>query len=115
MMECKLINGDYVPDGLGGIQRVSGAQALLQRVLFRLTARRGQLPMLPTLGSRLYLLGRETPSQRLSAARQYVAEALVEEEVSISDVSLSEAQDGRIRVTVYLDYQGTDLAVTLTT
>lgn len=114
-MECKLINGDYVPDGLGGIQRVSGAQALLQRVLFRLTARRGQLPMLPTLGSRLYLLGRETPSQRLSAARQYVAEALAEEEISISDVALSEAQGGHIQVTVYLDYQGTDLAVTLTT
>lgn len=114
-MECKLINGDYVPDGLGGIQRVSDAQALLQRVLFRLTARRGQLPMLPTLGSRLYLLGREAPSQRLSAARQYVAEALAEEEVSISDVALSEAQGGHIQVTVYLDYQGTDLAVTLTT
>lgn len=114
-MECKLINGDYVPDGLGGIQRVSGAQALLQRVLFRLTARRGQLPMLPTLGSRLYLLGREAPSQRLSAARQYVAEALADEEVSISDVTLSEAQDGHIQVTVYLDYQGTDLTVTLTT
>lgn len=114
-MECKLINGDYVPDGLGGIQRVSGAQALLQRVLFRLTARRGQLPMLPTLGSRLYLLGREAPSQRLSAARQYVAEALAEEEISISDVALSEAQGGHIQVTVYLDYQGTDLAVTLTT
>lgn len=114
-MECKLINGDYVPDGLGGIQRSSGAEAVLQRVLFRLTARRGRLPMLPTLGSRLYLLGREATSQRLSAARQYAAEALAEEEVSISDVALSHAQDGRIQVTVHLDYRGTDLAVTLTT
>lgn len=114
-MEIKLINGDYVPDGLGGIQRSSGADALLQRVLFRLTARRGQFPMLPDLGSRLYLLGKEVPSQRSSAAKQYVTEALAEEEVSITDVQLSPFLDGRMEVTVLLDYQGTDLAVTLTT
>ena len=40
-METKLLNGDYVPDGLGGVARCQGADALLERVLFRLTARRG--------------------------------------------------------------------------
>lgn len=114
-MEIKLINGDYVPDGLGGIQRSSRADALLQRVLFRLTARRGQFPPLPALGSRLYLLGKESPSQRLSAARQYAAEALAEEDVTITDVLLSPAQDDHISITVLLNYQGTDLSVTLTT
>ena len=65
-METKLVNGDYVPDGLGGVERLSGADALLGRVLYRLTARRGQFPPLPELGSRLYLLGRETGANRHS-------------------------------------------------
>lgn len=60
-MELRLEQGDYVPNGAGGFQRLEGAEALLQRVLFRLTARRGQFPFLPELGSRLYQLGREKP------------------------------------------------------
>ena len=60
-MELRLKNGDYIPDGKGGVVRLSGDNALLQRVLFRLSARRGALPMLPELGSQLYLLGREAP------------------------------------------------------
>ena len=39
-MELKLRNGDYVPDGTGSVIRLEGAQALLQRVLFRLKAHR---------------------------------------------------------------------------
>ena len=42
-MELKLEQGDYVPDGAGGFETLDGAQALLARVLFRLTARRGQI------------------------------------------------------------------------
>ena len=68
-MEIRIHNGDYIPDGLGGIVRCQGADALLERVLFRLTARRGGLPLLPRLGSRLYLLPREPAPQRPSAAR----------------------------------------------
>ena len=58
-MELMLRDGDYVPDGAGGLRTVEGADALLQQVLFRLQARRGGLPFLPELGSRLYLLTRE--------------------------------------------------------
>ena len=113
-METKLINGDYVANGLGGVVRCKGDEALLARVLYRLTARRGQFPPMPALGSRLYLLGREPAAQRLSAARQYVAEALAEEEVSITDVALSPAGEGRTGIAVLLSYRGTDLSVTLT-
>lgn len=113
-METKLVHGDYVPDGLGGVERLSGADALLGRVLYRLTARRGRFPPLPELGSRLYLLGRETGSDRLAAARQYVAEALAQEPVSVEDVTLTAAGEGRVQIGVALRYQGTDLAVTLT-
>ena len=112
-METKLVNGDYVPDGLGGVERLSGADALLGRVLYRLTARRGQFPPLPELGSRLYLLGRETGANRL-AARHYVAEALAQEPVTVEDVTLTAAGEGRVHLAVFLKYQGTDLAVTLT-
>lgn len=113
-MEAKLSNGDYVPDNLGGVVRCQGAQALLERVLFRLSAHRGQFPLLPELGSRLYMLAKEPAAQRLSAARLYVTEALAEEEVSIEDVALSPGQDGRIEIAVLLDYRGQDLAVTMT-
>ena len=111
-MEARIHNGDYLPDGLGGIVRCRGTDALLERVLFRLTAHRGGLPPLPELGSRLYLLSREPASQRLSAARQYVAEALAEEAVTVTDVSITPEQTpGRVHVTVLLDYQGPELSV----
>ena len=112
-MEIRIQNGDYIPDGLGGVVRCQGADALLERVLFRLTARRGGLPLLPRLGSRLYLLPREPAPQRLSAARQYVAEALAEEPVAITDVILTPEGQGRIRIQVLLEYQGTDLSVSM--
>lgn len=113
-MEIRISNGDYIPDGLGGVVRCQGADALLARVLFRLSAHRGQFPLLPQLGSRLYLLAREPAAQQLSAARQYVAEALEAEEVSVQDVSLAPAGDGRLNITVSLSYRGTDLSVTMT-
>ncbi|MDE7220473.1 MAG: hypothetical protein K2O45_12780 [Oscillospiraceae bacterium] len=113
-METRIRNGDYVPDGLGGVVRCQGADALLARVLFRLTARRGGLPFLPGLGSRLYLLSREPAAQRLSAARQYVAEALAEEAVHIMDVTLVPEGQGRVQVKVLLEYQGTELSVIVT-
>lgn len=114
-MEARIQNGDYLPDGLGGIIRCRGADALVERVLFRLTAHRGGLPPLPGLGSRLYLLSREPATQRLSAARQYVMEALAEEMVTVADVSITpERTPGRVRVTVLLDYNGTALSVSTT-
>ena len=78
-MERKLVNGDYVPDGKGGLTVLTGAEEVLQRALFRLTARRGALPFLPELGSRLYLLGTLAPAARSLAAERYVTEALAPE------------------------------------
>ena len=113
-MEARIQNGDYIPDGLGGVVRCQGTDALLERVLFRLTARRGGLPLLPDLGSRLYLLTREPAAQRSSAARQYVAEALSEEAVAVTDVILTPEGQGRVRVKVLLEYQGAELSVSMT-
>ena len=78
-MGLSLRNGDYVPDGTGGLRRTEGREALLEQVLFRLTARRGTFPFLPELGSRLWQLGQLPAARRQSAAEQYAAEALAAE------------------------------------
>ena len=50
-MENLLRDGDYAPNGFGGFTRLSGAQEVLARALFRLTCRKGSFPFLPELGS----------------------------------------------------------------
>lgn len=105
-------NGDYVPDGTG-LRRVRGREALLERVLFRLTARRGQFPFLEDLGSQLWRLGRVGAAGRQAAAEQYVAEALAEEKgLTVEAVTLTQ-ESGAAYLTVELTYQGEALSVTL--
>ena len=108
-MERKLINGEYVPDGAGGLTNLDGAQEVLSRVLFRLTARRGGLPFRPNLGSRLHQILREKPSARRALAAQYAAEALEEEtDLKLSQVEWQDTEDGG-RVVVRLEWRGETL------
>ena len=94
-MGLSLRNGDYVPDGTGGLRRTEGREALLEQVLFRLTARRGTFPFLPELGSRLWQLGQLPAARRQSAAEQYVAEALAAEPgLTVEQVILTESGTG---------------------
>lgn len=113
-MALLLKDGDYVADERGGLRTVEGAQDLLQRVLFRLQARRGSFPFLPELGSRLYLLPREKPGTRQALARQYAAEALREEDVEVTEVTVEDTQDGRLRVGVALAWNGEHLEAEVT-
>ena len=76
-MELKLVNGDYLPDGRGGLEQAE--EEILQRALSRLTARRGSFPFLPEFGSRLCLLGAVASLARETAAERYVTEALAPE------------------------------------
>ena len=93
-------------------ERLEGAEALLQRVLFRLTARRGQFPFLPELGSRLYQLGREKPSAREALALQYVTEALVQEpDLAVMGAELTETAPGQAALRADLNWQGAPLSV----
>ena len=78
-MALMLRDGDYVPDGAGGLRTVEGAEALLQEVLFRLQA------------------------------RQYAAEALEELDVSVDGAELTEGGDGTLGVRVYLTWRGEPL------
>lgn len=108
-MELKIREGDYVPDGMGGAERVEGREALLQRVLYRLTARRGAFPFLPELGSDLAALSREPASQRQSAAEKAVVQALADEEdLWVESVTLEGEE-----LTARLRYEGEELAVRL--
>lgn len=79
-MSMLLKDGDYVPNGRGGFVESTGHEALLHRVLFRLMARRGAFPLLPNIGSRLFCLPSERIARRAALAKEYVEEALAEEE-----------------------------------
>ena len=102
-----LRDGDYCPDGMGGFRQAGGAGEVLERVLFQLSARRGGFPLLPSVGSRLYLLTRAKPSARQALAAAYVAEALDGwEDLCVTDTRWDGEQG---LVTVLLTWQGEPL------
>ena len=114
MTELMIRNGDYVPDGSGGFCRVEGAEALLQRVLWKLCILRGSFPFLPELGSRLSALTREKPGGRTALARQYVTEALADEEgLEVTGVALEE-EGGQTRLSVFLRWNGDNMTLETT-
>lgn len=102
-----VVNGDYERRG-NGLRQVSGQEGRLQRVLMKLTARRGQFPFMEDFGSRLWTLGRLKPAERQSAAEQYVAEALADEVgLRVEQVTLSAGEDGGMILTAELSAEGT--------
>lgn len=109
MMALMLREGDYVPDGQGGFLTVTGAREVLERVLWKLTVRRGSFPFLPELGSRLYLLGRVPAGQREALAAQYAAEALADEEVTVTGAEWEEE-----RLMVHLLWKGQTMTAAVT-
>lgn len=107
-------NGDYVLRE-NKLQTVSGREALLQRIMLKLTARRGNFPFMENFGSRLWTLGQLRPAERQAAAEQYVTEALSGEEgLTVDSVALSETEDGNAVVTVAVSVNGERLSVDVT-
>ena len=121
-MELKIRNGDYIADGIGGERRADGAEALLERALFRLSVRRGSFPFLPELGSELYRLGHEKPSARAVLGGlgniwgSLVAAAALAEEtaLTVEDVELTERGDGVMALRVLLTADGESAALEMT-
>ncbi|MDD6023671.1 MAG: hypothetical protein PUC06_05455 [Oscillospiraceae bacterium] len=109
-MRLKLRERDYVPDGAGGFQQVTDREQLLEQALYRLSAKRGGFSAFPELGSRLYLLTRERPSNRKTMALRYAQEALAPLGLSVTDVSVEETNDG-LRIAVYLEEMDSGLEV----
>ena len=112
MREPILQNGDYRLSG-GNIRYAEGGEAVLERVLFRLRARRGRFPFCEGIGSRLWQLSSLSPGQRPSAAEQYVAEALADEPVRVERVELTEQANDIAALTVVLLWEDETLTVTL--
>ena len=111
-MSLLLKDRDYTADGNGGVTVVRDGEALLNEVLFRLTARRGSFPFLPKLGSRMDQLRREKASAWDELALQFAVEALGEmDEVTVNGVSVRQEGD-RLWVSVYLLWRGEQLSVT---
>jgi hypothetical protein len=112
-MELKLVDGNYVADATGGLAAVSGTEELAQRVVMKLTARRGGFPLMPDYGSRLYTLPKVRPSQRRMAAEQYVLEALEGEEgLVLRGLDISYPEDGCLELQLVFDYGKDALNIT---
>lgn len=75
----------------GGVRRVSGREALAQRIIFRLDGPAGKLPLLAGAGQPPLSAGSLPASQRAAAAVQYVTEALAQEPVAVEDVGADAA------------------------
>ena len=111
-MSLLLKDRDYVADGNGGVTVVRDGEALLNEVLFRLTARRGSFPFLPKLGSRMERLRREKASAWEVLAMQFAVEALGDmDEVTVTGAAVR--QEGEeLWITVELLWKGSPLSVT---
>ena len=110
-MALRLKNGDYVKTVYHDLEEISGAEETAQRIMMRLKARRGGFALLPEYGSRLYTLPGRRPGERLSCARQYVAEALKDENVLLEELAVNEG-DGKISVELGLRCGGQQLTLT---
>lgn len=111
-MSLLLKERDYAADGNGGVTVVQGGDALVNEVLFRLTARRGSFPFLPELGSRMGQLRREKPSAWETLARQFAAEALAGlDGVTVTGAAVRRERDA-LMMTVELLWENTVLSVT---
>lgn len=93
-MELKLRDGRYVLDGKHVPMELDGNDELAQRVALKLQVHRGTFLPMPDYGSRLYTLGRVRPAERETAARQFVLEALADEDgLTLETLELTE-KDG---------------------
>ena len=118
-MELKIRNRDYVSDGAGGLVRVSGWDELLERVLFKLSVRRGSFALAPELGSEpaddFAPAGKHSGALhvRATAAKQFVAEALAEEtDLTVSDVTLEQKGD-LLTLCIALLYEGEEREISV--
>lgn len=102
-MELKLENGQYVSSKYGGLETVSSDDELCQRLMMKLTARRGGFAPWQDFGSRLYcLVGGVKSSELPSLAEKYISEALSNENVSIESLIVEELGDGTANFELWL-------------
>lgn len=115
-MEIALEGGRYKAAAVGGLETVTGTEELAQRLLMKLTARRGGFALWPSYGSRLYTLaGAVKPKERLTAARQFITEALADEsDVAINGLEISDGGEGTLGISLTLTLPGGTLGIDFT-
>ena len=112
-MALVIKDGDYLIDN-GRIRSAGASEELLQRVLFKMIARRGKFVFCPQLGSRLWTLNAMTPASRQSVALQYVAEALADEnDLRVKSVTTQDGADGKLTLTAEIDCGDENMTVTV--
>lgn len=116
-MELKLINGKYVCDKRGLLEAADNTDEILQRILTKLQTKQGSFLPLPIFGSRLYTLPTVKPSERETAARQFISEALAgETEITLDTMQLKMLSENEVQIEMVFDYKGTEkLRVTAVT
>lgn len=102
--------GDYRADGLGGFVRVTEEERLLHQALFLLKARRGGFAPLPEVGSRLYLLSREKPSQWEPLALAYAQEALDCLGLTVTAATVTATAEG-LEVSIHAQGDGDEISL----
>jgi len=105
-LELKITDGKYTLGTFRSPDEVGETDELLQRIGMKLKVRRGAFLPLPEYGSRLYLLSQTKPSNRETAARQYVLEALADEaDLELSALELSQTSDGEAALSLTFTYK----------
>lgn len=87
-MDMKLYDGDFVPAG-SDFAAVSGREELLQRVLIRLSVKKGSFSLMPGFGSELYKLRTQDGTDLAARARTYANAALLPMGLEIESVLVS--------------------------
>ena len=111
-MELKLTDGKYTARA-SYLDTVTGYEELAQRIMMKLTARKGKFWPKPDYGSNLYkLINGEKPSKRENAVRQYVAEALSDETgVELQSIKIEETASDAIFIRLDFSYSGSSFSV----
>ena len=114
-MDTAISNGDFICDSKGIPVELTGYDELLQRVLIRLTVKKGSFIYDTLLGSRLYTL-KSTDGNLKERALSLVREALVDiSEVIVDDVFTTWTNDGEnLELTVVLSINNEEKDVVIT-
>ncbi|WP_309479186.1 hypothetical protein [Brevibacillus agri] len=107
----------YKLDDTGNLKKWrTEKEKLRQRLVNRLVMRRGiaSIPGYEDIGSRLYTLGKQKPSERSARALEFVDEALrpeveMGEIAKVADVALTEKEGGKYTLAVAVELPDGDI------
>ena len=115
-MDTAISNGDFICDSKGVPVELTGYDELLQRVLIRLTVKKGSFIYDTSLGSRLYTL-KASDGNIKERALSLVREALIDiSEVVVEDVLTTLTNDGEnleLNVILSVNNEEKDVVITI--